>query len=314
MRPLAWLSVMTIVTTPSALIQLLSRVHPTPLPMALTHWTRRYRSPFPFYLAILAIAKNEAFYIAQWIEYHLLVGVEHFWIADNGSTDNMTAVLAPYLAMGVVTLMSWKGTYQQRPVYQAMIPKLAGVADWVAAIDADEYLVPMEGRSVPAILHLRDDWVGVHVHWLIFGTNGVQKRECGLLMERFPNHTDNEWPDNRLTKLIVKPRYVRVMDIHFAIYHRGRFGHTLCRRRESYAYQSLKRPPCYEGLRLNHYFTRSVEEWNWKLNRGMPVQTVDYNDKLYLTISDSEHDTFVDWAIPLVKQNLRQRGTWDCGP
>lgn len=39
------------------------------------------------YLSIGAIFKDEAPYLAEWIEFHRLVGVEHFFLYDNLSTD-----------------------------------------------------------------------------------------------------------------------------------------------------------------------------------------------------------------------------------
>ena len=45
------------------------------------------------FLSVVAIAKNEAPYIKEWIEYHKLVGVERFYFYDNGSTDNTREVL-----------------------------------------------------------------------------------------------------------------------------------------------------------------------------------------------------------------------------
>ena len=35
-----------------------------------------------------AIFQNEAPYLKEWIEYHRLIGVEHFYLYNNGSTDN----------------------------------------------------------------------------------------------------------------------------------------------------------------------------------------------------------------------------------
>ncbi|GMO23401.1 MAG: hypothetical protein Ta2B_02600 [Termitinemataceae bacterium] len=40
-------------------------------------------------LSIVAIVKNEASYIKEWIEYHRLVGVDRFYIYDDNSTDNL---------------------------------------------------------------------------------------------------------------------------------------------------------------------------------------------------------------------------------
>ena len=52
----------------------------------------RHSSPSR-YLAATAIFKNEAAYLAEWIEFYRLIGVEHIYLYDNCSTDNPKAVL-----------------------------------------------------------------------------------------------------------------------------------------------------------------------------------------------------------------------------
>jgi hypothetical protein len=42
---------------------------------------------FPAYLSIVAVAKNEAFSIAEQIEYHDLISHEKFWIPENDASD-----------------------------------------------------------------------------------------------------------------------------------------------------------------------------------------------------------------------------------
>ena len=58
-------------------------------------------------VAICAIFKNEALYLKEWIEYHKIVGVEHFYLYNNNSEDNYEAILAPYIQDGTVTLTQW---------------------------------------------------------------------------------------------------------------------------------------------------------------------------------------------------------------
>ena len=48
--------------------------------------------------------KNEGIYIREWLEFHLMVGIEHFYIWDDSSTDATREELAPYVERGVVTL------------------------------------------------------------------------------------------------------------------------------------------------------------------------------------------------------------------
>ena len=41
-----------------------------------------------YYFSICAIFKDESLSIKEWIEYHKLIGVEHFYLYNNNSTDS----------------------------------------------------------------------------------------------------------------------------------------------------------------------------------------------------------------------------------
>jgi hypothetical protein len=61
------------------------------------------------YLSISAVIKNDGAYLAEWIEYHLLVGVEKFHLVLNDNEDNSSIMIAPYISSGYVELSSWPG-------------------------------------------------------------------------------------------------------------------------------------------------------------------------------------------------------------
>ena len=48
-------------------------------------------------LSIAAIMKNEKPYLKEWLEYHQLIGVEHFYLCDNDSNDGTEEYLQPYI-------------------------------------------------------------------------------------------------------------------------------------------------------------------------------------------------------------------------
>lgn len=60
-------------------------------------------------LSFVAIVKNEAPYIIEWIEFHKLVGVDKFYIYDNESSDNLKELLQPYIKSGIVVYHSSPG-------------------------------------------------------------------------------------------------------------------------------------------------------------------------------------------------------------
>src|SRR5262245_4909673 len=63
--------------------------------------------PVPYYLAIVAVVKNEAPYLEEWLDFHCLVGCSHFYIYDNGSTDGTVEILGNYERKGIVTPLPW---------------------------------------------------------------------------------------------------------------------------------------------------------------------------------------------------------------
>ena len=96
-------------------------------------------------LAIGAIIKNEAPYLLEWIAYHRVLGVERFFIADNGSTDGGSPLLAALDAAGLVRHLPFPdrpGERPQLPAYRAILAAHGHEADWIAFIDADEFLAP----------------------------------------------------------------------------------------------------------------------------------------------------------------------------
>jgi hypothetical protein len=78
----------------------------------------------------------------------------------------------------------------------------------------------------------------------------------------------------------------------------------------------LERPPCHQRLRINQYWTKSFEEFFLKISRGRAAPQKDWNITWLLQnlreVLDSipdviKNDTALDWAVPLVKENLEKR-------
>lgn len=61
----------------------------------------------PYKLSIACIFRDDARFLKEWVAYHRLVGVEHFWLFNNLSVDEYQEVLAPYVAEGIVELIDW---------------------------------------------------------------------------------------------------------------------------------------------------------------------------------------------------------------
>lgn len=54
-------------------------------------------SEFKYDLSVAAIMKFEEPYVAEWVAFHKVCGVQHFYIYDNNAHSTMAEVLKPYI-------------------------------------------------------------------------------------------------------------------------------------------------------------------------------------------------------------------------
>ena len=230
------------------------------------------RRETPHYLAICAIYKDEAPYLHEWIEFHRLVGVERFFLYDNRSVDDHAEVLAPYVERGEVVVHAvadhdWPKDVPQRAAYQHCIAEHADEARWIAFIDLDEFLFARDGRPLPE--HLRDyePWPGVGVNWAVFGPSGHVTRPAGPVIESYVNRI--ETGENRCIKNVVDP--ARVTPDGAALH---KFTYTELGAVDENRYpigEGYTKTVSRTRLQLNHYMTKSLEEWRVRSMRARPA-------------------------------------------
>ena len=60
---------------------------------------------YKYSLGVTAIIRNEALYLEEWLDYHIVAGVDIFYLFDDDSSDNTVDVLKPYIDEGIVELV-----------------------------------------------------------------------------------------------------------------------------------------------------------------------------------------------------------------
>jgi len=97
---------------------------------------------FPYDLAVVAILKNEGPYLKEWLDYHLLAGVDHFYLYDNESPDNQAEVAKPYIEAGLVDYFPAPGKMMQHVVYNDAVKNFKFFCRYMTFIDGDEFIYP----------------------------------------------------------------------------------------------------------------------------------------------------------------------------
>lgn len=231
---------------------------------------------FRYELAIVAILKNEAPYIREWLEYHLMAGVEHFYLYDNDSEDNLTEVLKPFIDAELVDYVSMPGKVAQMLAYNHATAAHRYECRYLTFIDADEFIFPKGGRSIKEVLHdvLDDDpnAAGLAINWHMFGSGGNATADIGAgVIDRFRYRAPDKFEvekqfGNGHVKTIANPRCIDVLTIpHFAFYYAGK--HAIDENGKPVQSWFNGDVPDKKII-INHYYTKSREEYERKVVRG----------------------------------------------
>jgi len=216
-----------------------------------------------FKLVGVAIVKDEASYIEEWLCYHLRLGFEHFVVFDNGSSDNTAEVLKPYINYGVVTYVHWPLFPGQMDAYGFALRAFGHLTEWMSFFDPDEFYVLKKHATLVELL-AGVDADQLLVFWKMFGHSGHRARPPGLVVAEYAHCEDSLIG---ITKSIVRPSATEVAFVHNCLTTTGRTvndrGQTL---REDWRHEQPFRSE--ELVCINHYFTRSYEEYAAKIQRG----------------------------------------------
>lgn len=231
-------------------------------------------------ITIGAIVKNEGPYILEWLAWHRVIGVKNFIIADNNSSDGSNQILSQLAASGFINLIHFPGEKNippQIPAYMEIIKISEETTEWLAFIDADEFLYPEEGFTIQYVIESSDSKDGaIGINWAIYGSSGREKPGDGLVVERFISRGTKVFGPNRHYKSIIRlSALTDPIEInnphHFKILEGYRYINTEFREITFAKGPSvgLSDEVVWGKLRLNHYVIKSwLEFWMKKVARG----------------------------------------------
>ena len=147
-----------------------------------------------YHSALTTLVHNDAHILPEWMEYHRGLGVEHFYIYDNGSSDNLTEVLGDH-----ATLIPWEHPYYydapalpnpdqygsihglgcQIPHQIHALYKYGPSCLWLGFIDDDEYI------NAPPLAELLDTENAVNLIGSVFYGPRVDDEAQHMVRKRY---------------------------------------------------------------------------------------------------------------------------------
>lgn len=233
------------------------------------------------YLSVATVIKNEAAHLKEWLDFHRQLGVEHFFLYDNGSTDDTPAVCQPYVDAGWVTLIPWANFSvwfnTQRGAYAHALANFGPGSTWIGFFDIDEFMFPVSADSLTEVLRAREHLPALAIAGINFGTGGHQTAPAVGVTRGYrmavPIEKQRQHHDLMYTKCFVQAHRVEaVASAHwFRLKNDPALGYT------EHGTPLIGKPRKHPALltadiiRYNHYFTRSREEFERKC-RGTDVR------------------------------------------
>lgn len=267
---------------------------------------------YKYDLAICAIFRDEAPYLKEWIEFHRLLGVEHFYLYNNRSSDDYKTVLKHYIKKGIVELTDWNYSYEnigrwspiQCSSYTDCMMKNKGKVKWLAILDIDEFLFPVQENNLVDFLADYEEFGGLGVNWQMYGTSHISKiPEKKLLIEALWIKADKDYLENQHVKCVVQPDKATICrSPHFVDYEEG-FYHVDANKK------------MFEGphtstvdvskIRINHYWSRDEDFFN-RVKIGRRQGWQEGIDNLYQRVDNLNNveDRAIERFVPALRKKV----------
>ena len=239
-----------------------------------------------YFLSIVAIFKGEDSYLLEWIEFHRLMGVEHFFLYDNGEELSSAELLEPYKQSGIVTHIPFphrKGLKDkdnkidtltiQQLAYGDCLLRFRTHLQYLIQLDVDEFIFPASKKVdniVSLLKNLKEkNTKGIEINWTLFGNNGHKSKPPGLVLANY-TRTANDLAAIKLVnvKSIGNVNYIskkyQFSNVHRFIY---RFSvKDIINRIHTGNPNVIRGDAASQLFQINHYKIKSREEFLNKKN------------------------------------------------
>jgi FkbM family methyltransferase len=209
-------------------------------------------------LSIMAIFKNETMNLRVWLEHYLWQGVEHFYLIDNGSTDNPLHILQEYIDKDIVTYYFRSEKHQQVKHYRYVFDKenIKEKTKWLCICDLDEFFFGTEKKLIDTLDEF-DEYNVIYTNSFFYGSDNLIEHPKDIRTGILHREEDIE----NGTKYIFKPSSINNSSeiwIHWLVH----IGSLQKKSMPNETFDNTK-------IRLNHYRIQSLEYFkNVKMTRG----------------------------------------------
>lgn len=216
-------------------------------------------------VTICSIMKNEQLYVDEWLQYHKFLGFDHVYLHDNARNASNYLAGLPEKYGDFVQVFHLPGHGVQEAAYMNCLKRGAATSTWAAFLDVDEFIVLRKHANIKDFLHdVAPHGGSVVLNWSVMGSNGSASYDPAPVLTRFT--LTSTVPNKHIKTIAYLPHSIHP-NIHNCDMRPGyptvdQHGRNV----------SDKSPFHFNNDReianINHYFTKSWDEFKLKRHRG----------------------------------------------
>ena len=224
-------------------------------------------------ICVCTIGKNENLYILEFIEYYKSLKVDKIFLYDNNDIngEKFEDKIGDYIRQGFVKILNWRGklTIQTKTINHCYKKNYKNY-NWFLIFDLDEYLFINKEQNLKKFLNNKRflNCQLIYFNELIHTDNDKLYYENDSLKRRFPKTLKTY--NHSAIKYIVRGN---ISNIYLGLHIGNRklnncdgFGGKMKRKKGKDDIYALQ--PDYSNYYLDHYYSKSTEEFIKKINRG----------------------------------------------
>ena len=228
----------------------------------------------PLKVCICTLGKNENRYIREFVQYYKEIGVDKIFLYDNNNINDekFEEIISDYLNKKLVKIFNWRGKHKaQFHIYKDCYFKYNKIFDWFIFYDIDEYIYLKNYSNIKEFLKESkfNHCNKIYLNWVIHTDNNLLKYDNRTLHKRFPQiqQTKNNYIGTGKSILRGGILKIKIYDPHLIdrnIESCNGFGQKIRFINNGFYMKNID----FEYYYIDHYYSKSLEEFIEKLNRG----------------------------------------------
>ena len=235
-------------------------------------------------VGICSIGRKENLYAKEFVDYYLKLGIKKIIIYDDNEIngEKFEDVLKEYIINGKVEIIDIHGFESaQFPSYNDCYKRYGHQFDFLLFLDFDEFIKIEKNIDINTYLYNKkfEKCETIVLNWVIYGDNNLVRYDNRTLLERFTKPRSNM----KVGKCIVRTNISRLIIASTLMigintkYFCDSNGNRIFPKSFN-VFVPPKEPEAY----IKHFFTKTVEEFCNKINKGDGHYHKNHPERLYI--------------------------------